>query len=96
MFNLKISCQKSLKCDICKLNAMKRFVKKRSDLIQNMTILRKCAKVTLILNNFCDFCINCRINLRNLKVSFSTIKMKIKYFRANETIRLMQLIMRDN
>ena len=61
-----------------------------------MIILRKCAKITLISNNFCDFCINYRINLRNFKISFSTIKMKIKYFHASEIIRLMQLIMRDN
>ena len=75
---------------------MKRFVRKRSDLIQNMTTLRKCAKITLISNSFCDFCINYRINLRNLKVSLSMIKMKIKHFRANETTRSMQLIMRDD
>ena len=89
MFNSKISRQKSLKCDICELNAMKRFVKKRSGLIQSMITLFKCAKTILISNNFCDFCINYRINFRNLKVNFSTIKMKIKHFRANEIIRLM-------
>ena len=61
-----------------------------------MIILRKCAKIILILNNFCDFRINYQINLRNFKVSFSTIKIKIKHFRANEIIRLMQLIMRDD
>ena len=92
----KISRQRSLKCDICELNAMKKFVKKRNDLIQSMIILRKCAKIILISNNFCDFCINYWINLRNFKVSFSTIEIKIKHFRVNETIRLMQLIMRDD
>ena len=61
-----------------------------------MIILRKCAKTTLILNNFCDFRINYRINLRNLKVNLSTIEMKIKHFRANETTRSMQLIMRGD
>ena len=92
----KISRQKSLKCDICESNAMKKFVKKRSDLIQNIIILRKCAKITLISSNFCDFRINYRINFRNFKVNFSTIEMKIKHFRANETIHLMQLIMRND
>ena len=58
-----------------------------------MIILRKCAKIILILNNFCDFRINHRINLRNLKTNFSTIEMKIKYFRANGIIRSMKLIM---
>ena len=33
IFNLKISRQKSLRCDICELNAMKKFIKKRNDLI---------------------------------------------------------------
>ena len=61
-----------------------------------MITLRKCAKIILILNNFCDLCINYQINLRNLKINFSTIKIKIKYFRANKIIRSMQLIMRDN
>ena len=61
-----------------------------------MITLRKCAKITLISNNFCDLCINYRINFRNLKINFSTIKMKIKHFRASETIHLMQLIMRDD
>ena len=61
-----------------------------------MIILRKCAKTILILNNFCDFCINYRINFCNFKISFSTIEMKIKYFRVNEIICLMQLIMRDD
>ena len=75
---------------------MKKFIKKRSDLIQNMIILHKCAKITLILSNFCDFCINYRINFRNLKVNLLTIKMKIKHFYANEIIRLMQLIMRND
>ena len=75
---------------------MKRFVRKRSDLIQNIIILRECAKITLILNKFYNFRINCRINLRNLKVNFSIIKMKIKHFRASEIIRSMQLIMRDD
>ena len=75
---------------------MKRFVKKRSDLIQNMIILRKCAKITLISNNFCDFRINYQINFRNFKINFSMIEMKIKHFRANEAIRSMQLIMRDD
>ena len=75
---------------------MKKFIKKRSDLIQNMITLHKCAKITLILSNFCDFRINYRINLRNFKISFSTIEMKIKHFYANEIIRLMQLIMRSD
>ena len=96
MLNLKISRQKSLKCDICELNVMKKFVKKRSDLIQNMIILRKCAKTILISSNFCDFCINYRINLRNLKINFLTIEMKIKHFRVSETTRSMQLIMRSD
>ena len=95
-FNSKISRQKSLKYDICESNAMKRFIKKRSDLIQSMTILRKCAKIILILNNFCDLCINYRINLRNFKINLSTIKMKIKHFRVSEIIRSTQLIMRNN
>ena len=75
---------------------MKKFVKKRNNLIQNMTILRKCAKIILISSNFYDFCINYRINLRNLKFNFSTIEMKIKHFRANEIIYSMQLIMRND
>ena len=95
-FNSKILRQKSLKCDICESNAMKKFVKKRSDLIQNIIILRKCAKITLISSNFCDFRINYRINFRNFKVNLSTIEIKIKHFRANKTIRSMQLIMRDD
>ena len=61
-----------------------------------MTILRKCAKITLILNNFCDFRINYRINLRNFKISLSMIEMKIKHFCTNEIIHLMQLIMRND
>ena len=48
------------------------------------------------IKQFCKFCINYRINFRNLKINFSTIEIKIKYFRASETIRLMQLIMRDD
>ena len=85
-----------LKCNICKLNAMKRFVKKRNDLIQSIITLRKCAKIILILSNFCDLRINYWINLRNLKINLSTIEMKIKHFRANEIIRSMQLIIRNN
>ena len=61
-----------------------------------MTTLRKCAKITLISSSFCDFRINYRINLRNFKISFSTIEMKIKHFRASEAIRSMQLIMRGD
>ena len=61
-----------------------------------MIILRKCAKIILISSSFCDLCINYRINLRNLKVSLSTIEIKIKHFRASETIRSMQLIMRSD
>ena len=75
---------------------MKKFVKKRNNLIQNIIILRKCAKIILILNGFCDFYINYRINLHNFKINLSTIKMKIKHFRANEIICLIQLIMRDD
>ena len=75
---------------------MKRFVRKHNDLIQNIIILRKCAKIILILNNFCDLRINYRINLRNFKVNFLTIEMKIKHFRVSETIRSMQLIIRDD
>ena len=75
---------------------MKRFVKKRNDLIQSMITLRKCAKIILILNNFCDLRINYQINFRNFKINFSTIEMKIKHFRASEIIRSMQLIMRDD
>ena len=75
---------------------MKRFVRKRNDLIQNTIILYKCAKIILISSNFCDFRINYRINLRNLKINFSTIKMKIKHFRANETICSTQLIIQDD
>ena len=58
-----------------------------------MIILRKCAKIILISNNFCDLCINYQINLYNFKINLSMIEMKIKYFRANEIIHLMQLIM---
>ena len=94
--NSKILRQKSLRCDICESNAMKKFVRKRSDLIQSMIILRKCAKIILISSNFCDLCINYRINFRNFKISFSTIEMKIKHFHASETTYLMQLIMRDD
>ena len=61
-----------------------------------MTILRKCAKITLISNNFYDFCINYQINLRNFKINLSTIKIKIKHLRASETIRSTQLIMWDD
>ena len=61
-----------------------------------MITLRKCAKIILILNNFCDVRINYRINFRNLKVNFSTIEMKIKYFRANKITCSMQLIMQDD
>ena len=75
---------------------MKKFVRKRNDLIQSIITLRKCAKIILISNNFCDLCINYRINLRNFKINFPTIEMKIKHFRANETIHSMQLIMRDD
>ena len=75
---------------------MKKFVKKRSDLIKNMITIHKCAKIILILNNFCDLRINYRINFYNFKINLLTIKMKIKYFRANEIIRSMQLIMRDD
>ena len=89
MFSLKILRQKSLKCNIYKLNAMRKFVRKRDDLIQNMIILYKCAKITLILNNFYNFRINYRINFRNFKINLSTIKMKIKHFCANEIIYLM-------
>ena len=96
MLNLKISRQKSLKCNICELNAMKRFVKKRNDLIQSMITLHKCAKIILISSNFCNFRINYRINLRNFKVNFLTIEIKIKHFHANEIIRSMQLIMRSD
>ena len=75
---------------------MKKFVRKRNDLTLNMIISRKCAKITLISNSSYDLRINCWINFRNFKISFSTIKMKIKHFRANEIIRLTQLKMRDN
>ena len=61
-----------------------------------MITLRKCAKIILISSNFCNLCINYRINFRNFKVNFSTIEMKIKHFRANEIIYLMQLIMRND
>ena len=61
-----------------------------------MIILRKCARITLISSNSCDFCINCRINFRNLKINFSTIEMKIKHLRANEIIRSAQLKMRND
>ena len=71
---------------------MKKFVRKRNDLIQNMITLCKCAKIILISNNFYDLRINYQINLHNLKINFSTIEMKIKHFRASETIRSMQLI----
>ena len=54
-----------------------------------MITLRKCAKIILISNNFCDFRINYQINFRNFKINFSTIEMKIKHFRANETIHLI-------
>ena len=72
---------------------MKRFVKKRNDLIQNIITLYKCANIILISNSFCDLRINYRINFYNFKINFSTIEMKIKYFRVNEIIYLMQLIM---
>ena len=55
-------------------------------LIQNMIILHKRAKIILISNNFCDLRINYRINLHNFKINFSTIEIKIKYFRVNEII----------
>ena len=61
-----------------------------------MITLRKCAKITLISSNFCDLRINYRINLRNFKINLLTIEIKIKHFHANEIIRLMQLIMRDD
>ena len=94
--SLKISRQRSLKCDIYELNVMRKFVSKRNDLILNMIILRKCARITLISSNSCDFRINYRINLRNFKINLSTIKTKIKHFRANEITRSTQLKMRDN
>ena len=94
--NSKISRQKSLKCDICELNAMKRFVKKRNNLIQSIITLRKCAKIILISNNFCDFRINYRINFRNFKINFSMIEMKIKHLCASEIIHSIQLIMRND
>ena len=46
--------------------------------------------------SFCDFRINYQINFRNFKVNLSIIKMKIKYFRASEIIRSIQLIIRNN
>ena len=92
----KILRQKLLKYNICESKIMKRFVKKRNNLILNMIISCKCARITLILNNFYNYCINCRINLRNRKINCLTIKMKIKYFRINEITRLMQLMMRDD
>ena len=61
-----------------------------------MIILRKCAKITLISNNFYNLRINYRVNFHNFKINLLTIEMKIKHFRANETIHLMQLIMRDD
>ena len=94
--NLKILRQKSLKYNICKSNVMRKFVRKRNDLTLNMIILRKCAKVTLISSSSCDFCINCRINLHNFKISFSTIKIKIKHFRVSEIIRSAQLKMQND
>ena len=84
-----ISRRKSLKCNICKLNIMKRFVKKRNDLILSIIISHKCAKITLISNRFYNCYINCRINFRNRKINYSKIEMKIKYFRASEIFRLM-------
>ena len=95
-FNLKISRQKSLKYNICELNVTKKFVKKRNNLTLNMIISRKCARITLISNNSCDFCISYWINFRNFKISLLTIKMKIKHFRANEITRSAQLKMRDD
>ena len=92
----KISRQKSLKCNICELNVTKKFVRKRNDLILNMIISRKCARITLISSSFCDLRINCRIHLRNLKISLLTIEMKIKHLRANEITRSAQLKMRDD
>ena len=73
---------------------MKKFVKKRNDLIQNIIMLHKCAKITLILSNFHDFCINYQINFRNFKNNFLAIEIKIKYFRAGEII-IIRLI-KDN
>ena len=61
-----------------------------------MIILRKCAKIILISSNFCDLRINYRINFRNFKINLSTIEIKIKHFRVNEILHLMQLIMRDD
>ena len=49
----------------------------------NITQMRE-TKITLISSSSCDLYINCRINFRNFKINLSTIKIKIKYFRANE------------
>ena len=95
-FNLKILRQRLLRFDICKLNVTKKFVRKRHNLTLNMIISRKCARITLISSNSCDFCINCWINLRNFKISLLTIKMKIKNFRASEITRLTQLKMQND
>ena len=94
--NLRISCHKSLKYDICKFNIMKRFVKKRNDLTLNMIISRRCTRIILILNNFCDCCIDCQIHFRNRRINRSMIKIKIKHRCANEIIYLIELIIRDN
>ena len=75
---------------------MRKFVRKRNDLILNMIISRKCARTILISSKSCDFRINCRINSCNLKTNFSTIEMKIKHLRASEIIRSTQLKMRNN
>ena len=81
MHNLKISRQKSLKYKIHESNIIERFIKKRSDLILNMKILRKYVRITLILNCFCDRHINYQINLCNFKINRSTIERKVNIFK---------------
>ena len=96
MHNSKISCQKSLKYNICELNVMKKFVKKRNHSTLNIIISRKWARISFILNSFCDCCVNYWINFRNRKINCSTIEIKVKHFRANEIICLKQLMIRDD
>ena len=81
-----------VKIQYLRIKYNKKFIKKRNDLILNMIILCRYAKIMLVLNNSCNRCINCWINLCNCKINRSTIEIKIKYFRTNEIIRLIQLL----
>ena len=92
----KILYQKLLKCNICKLNVRKKFVRKRNDSILNIIISCKCVRIELISSSSCNCCMNYHINFHNFKISSSTIEIKVKHLRASEITCLIQLIMRDN